>query len=253
MAFADHFSSQAPDYAAFRPRYPDALGEWLASVTPGHDLAWDCATGSGQAATMLARHFREIVATDASAAQIANADPHARVSYRVAPAHVSGLADHSCDLVTVAQAAHWLDLPRFYDEARRVLKPNGVIAVWCYVLLHTGRPGIDNAVRAFQYERVEKYWPPGRELVDDEYRSLVFPFEPIDAPAFEMMTRWTREDLLGYVGTWSAVARCRQVEGHDPLPEFAEALVRVWPDASERIDVRWPLFLKAGRGRDTVR
>lgn len=247
MSFADHFSAQANDYAAFRPRYPDALGVWLASIAPGRELAWDCATGSGQAATMLARHFERVIATDASAAQIAQADPHPRVTYHVAPAHASGLAGHSCDVVTVAQAAHWLDLPSFYDEARRVLRPNGVIALWCYVLVQTGRPDLDEAVRAFQYERVEHYWPPGRELVDDQYRSLAFPFQPIPAPTFEMTARWRRADLLGYIGTWSAVARCRQVEGRDPLPALADVVGRAWPDASEVIDVKWPLYLRVGR------
>jgi SAM-dependent methyltransferase len=247
MPFADHFSSHASDYASFRPRYPSALGAWLASVTPGHDLVWDCATGSGQAATMLARYFGGVIATDASEAQIVNADPHERVTYHVAPASASGLAEGSCDLVSVAQAAHWLDLAAFYDEARLVLRPNGVIAVWCYVMLQTGRPEVDAAVHAFQYDRVDRYWPPGRELVDDQYQSLEFPFTPIPAPAFEMHARWRRADLLGYVGTWSAVARCRQVEGRDPMPDLADTIARAWPDESELLTIAWPLYLKAGR------
>ena len=251
MAFADHFSKQANAYAAFRPSYPDALGAYLASLAPtdGASLTqvWDCATGSGQAATMLARHFDRVVATDASAAQISKADACERVEYRVAPAEVSGLADQSCDAIAVAQAAHWLDLPAFYTEARRVLKPGGVIAVWCYALLEIGHPEVDAAVRHLTYDRLGSYWPAGRELVEDQYRSLNFPFEAIPAPPFEMAARWSRADLLGFLGTWSAVARCREFEGQDPLEPFSAALSRVWPDSSTTLDVRWPLYMRAGR------
>jgi SAM-dependent methyltransferase len=259
MAFADHFSKQANAYAAFRPSYPDELGAYLASLAPTRapspTQVWDCATGSGQAATMLARHFDRVVATDASAAQIGlaqrsaveKADNRDRVDYRVAPAEASGLADRSCDVITVAQAAHWFDLPAFYMEARRVLKPRGVIAVWCYALLEIGQPDVDTAVRHLTYERLGSYWPAGRELVEDHYRSLDFPFEVIPAPPFEMAARWSRADLLGFLGTWSAVARCREFEGQDPLEPFAAELSRLWPGASPTLDVRWPLYMRVGR------
>lgn len=249
MTFADHFSSQASEYAAFRPAYPDDLGAYLAATAQSHQQAWDCATGSGQAATMLARHFDRVVATDASAAQIRNAEPHERIEYGVATADVSGLPDRSCDLVTVAQAAHWFELSPFYAEARRVLKPGGIIAVWCYLLMETGHPAVDALVRHLQYKRLGSHWPAGRELVEDHYRSLPFPFASIKAPAFEMVARWTRSNLLGYISSWSAVARCRQFEGKDPLEEFAANLARVWPDDTGTLDVRWPLYLKVGADR----
>lgn len=251
MAFADHFSQQANAYAAFRPSYPDALGAYLASLTPTRGpsptLVWDCATGSGQAATMLARHFDRVVATDASAAQISQAERCERVEYKVAPANASGLPDSSCDLITVAQAAHWFDLPTFYAEARRVLKPGGIIAVWCYALLQTGRTDLDAALLHFQSERLGKYWPAGRELVEDHYQSLPFPFPPIDAPSFEIMTRWSSADLFGFLDSWSAVARCREFEKQDPLEPFASQLNRVWPDDEPAIEVRWPLYVRVGR------
>jgi SAM-dependent methyltransferase len=249
--FADHFSTQANAYAAFRPSYPDALGAYLASVAPTRKLSptqvWDCATGSGQAATMLARHFDRVVATDASAAQIGKADACERVEYRVAPAEASGLPDRSCDVITVAQAAHWFDLRAFYTEARRVLKPGGVVAVWCYALPEIGPPDVDAAVRHLAYERLGGYWPAGRELVEDQYRSLEFPFAEIPAPQFAMAAQWSRSDLLGFLGTWSAVARCRQFEGQDPLLPFASELDRVWPESSSTLDVRWLLYMRMGR------
>jgi SAM-dependent methyltransferase len=247
MPFADHFSKRATAYAAFRPSYPDALGAYLARVAPSPKQVWDCATGSGQAATMLARHFDRVVATDASAAQINNAGARKRVEYSVAPAEAAGLPDQSCDAITVAQAAHWLDLPAFYLEACRVLKPGGVIALWSYALLEIGQSDISALVRHLTYERLRPYWPAGREHVEDHYRSLLFPFPLIPAPSFEMTARWSPADLLGFLSTWSAVARCRELEGRDPLEPFASELGRVWPDGETTLDVRWPLHLKVGR------
>src|SRR6266498_1141048 len=86
MTFKDHFSKQAADYANFRPRYPRELFEYLGSVAPSRALAWDCATGNGQAAVELAEVFDRVIATDASEKQIANAEPHDRVEYRIASA-----------------------------------------------------------------------------------------------------------------------------------------------------------------------
>ncbi len=113
MSFKDHFSAHSVEYARFRPRYPDELFRYLGVVAPARQSAWDCATGSGQAAVALATHFDRVVATDASAQQIESAEQHERVEYHVAPAEKSGLAPESVDLVTVAQALHWFDIPAF--------------------------------------------------------------------------------------------------------------------------------------------
>lgn len=246
MGFDDHFSAQAREYAAFRPIYPPELAAFLATVAPGRERVWDCGTGQGQAARLLASEFRQVVATDASAAQLANAEPAERIEYRVAEAANSGLANNSCDLVTVAQAAHWFDISKFYAEVRRVLRPKGVIAIWGYVLLETGNVEIDRRLEAFQDDTVGPYWPPGREILQARYTTIAFPFEPIAAPPFFMRARWTRADLLGYVGSWSAVARYRQQRGADPLPAFAEEMRGVWPD-EKTYDIEWPLYLRVGR------
>ena len=66
----NHFSTGSAEYAAHRPRYPLALASELARISPGHTLALDCACGTGQLSTLLARHFDAVVATDASPSQI---------------------------------------------------------------------------------------------------------------------------------------------------------------------------------------
>ena len=244
--FKDHFSTASDRYAAYRPDYPADLYDWLGGLCSGHGLAWDCATGSGQAALGLAPHFARVVATDASAEQIRHALPHPRIDYRVATAEASGLPAHSVDLVTVAQAAHWFDLPRFHTEAARVLKPAGVLALWGYGRLVL--PGAADApLLRFYAETVGPYWPPERALIDDAYRSLEFPFAEIAAPAFEIAVEWDLARLLDYVSTWSAVKRYRAAHGEDPLPSLRAALVTGWGDPATVRTLRWPLFLRVGR------
>src|SRR5262249_11566853 len=159
LVFKDHFSKHATDYAKFRPRYPQKLFDYLGSITPSRQLAWDCGTGSGQAAVGLASVFDRVIATDASEKQIANAQSHDRVEYRVAAAENSGIESETLDLVMVAQALHWFDLDRFYAEVRLVLKDKGVFAASAYNLLHI-TPAIDEVVSRYYYDVVGPFWPP---------------------------------------------------------------------------------------------
>lgn len=249
MTFKDHFSGHATDYAAFRPTYPPELFAWVAGLPAERRLAWDCATGSGQAAVALAEHFPRVAATDASAAQIAHAVPHPRVEYGVAPAEASGLADGSVDLVTVAQALHWFDFDRFYAEVRRVLAPGGALAVWSYDLARFD-PAVDRLVHRLARDTVGPYWPPERRWVDEEYRTLPFPFAPseqLPVPAFHLEERWDLARFAAYLRTWSAVVRFRAATGRDPVAELEEELAAAWGDPLEVKAVRWPLHVRAAR------
>ena len=243
--FKDHFSVAAHEYDRYRPGYPAELIDFLASAAPRQALAWDCATGTGQAAVALARRFENVVATDASSAQLAHAVPHPRVSYAVARAEDCGLADGIADLVTVAQALHWLDLGPFYAELRRVARPGAVFAAWTYSLADAD-PEIDPIVAAF-YADMSPWWPPERRHVEDGYRHLYFPFEPVPAPAFEIHATWPLERLLGYFSTWSGVNRCRSETGEDPVVALGQRLASVWGDPTRLRPVRWPLHLRIGR------
>ena len=247
MTFADHFAARAALYRAHRPSYPPALFAYLAGVAAGHDLAWDCGTGSGQAAVGLAEHFGRVVATDASSAQLAHAEPHERVEYRVAPAESSGLPAASVDLVTVAQALHWFDRGAFYAEARRVMRPGGALAVWTYDELELDDPALDAAVRRYSHETVGAYWPAGRELVRDRYRTIDFPFAELPAPTFTMERRWTLAELAGYLASWSATARFAAAEGRDPIPAVEAELAARWGPPHDRRLVRWELAVRVGR------
>jgi SAM-dependent methyltransferase len=244
MKFKDHFSAQATDYAKFRPGYPREFFEYIGTVAPSRQLAWDCGTGNGQAAVALASVFDRVIATDASKKQISNAQLHERVEYRVAAAENSGIESKTLDLIMVAQALHWFDLDRFYAEARRAMKPNGVLAASAYNLLRI-EPAIDEIVNRYYYEVVGPFWPPERELVE-HFADLPFPFHNIHPPKFEMTAYWNLDYLLGYLRTWSSTQRFIATKGANPLEQISDELRVAWGDSQQTRKVVWPLTLRIG-------
>jgi SAM-dependent methyltransferase len=196
----------------------------------------------------LARCFDRVIATDASQAQIAAATPDPRVEYRVAPAERSRLPDDVVDAITVAQAMHWLDPDAFYREVGRVGRDGAVVVVWGYNLLSIA-PVLDRIIDRFYHQTMRQWWAPERRLVDDEYRSLPWPFEAIEFPRVGMAAAWSLRHLLGYLGSWSAVRSCHGATGRDPVGELTEELTAAWGSTDEVRTVTWPLFGKAGRLR----
>lgn len=244
--FKDHFSAAASDYAAHRPTYPEALATYLAGLSPGRGRALDCGCGNGQLARLLADSFDEVVASDASAEQIAAATPHPKVRYRVAPAEASGLPESSTDLIAAAQAAHWFDLPAFYAEARRIARPGAVLALISYGVLHLDGAA-ETVLRHFYTQVVGPYWPPERAHVEAGYRTLPFPFAELPAPDLAIERDWGLDDLVGYARTWSALRGAQAALGTDPLPAFAAELAAAWGEPGSRRRVRWPLALRLTR------
>jgi ubiquinone/menaquinone biosynthesis C-methylase UbiE len=244
--FKDHFSRLAAGYSRYRPAYPAELIEHVASFAPSRSLAIDCATGSGQAAVALAAHFSQVIAVDGSASQLANAQPHERVRYVCALAEKLPVADHSAVLVTAAQAVHWFDFERFNAECRRVLVAGGVVAVWTYEKFRA-TPELDAVMDRFYYDVIGPFWPAERRYVDEEYRTLPFPWREEPARPFALTTDWILEQALGYVATWSAVLRYRDANsGLDPIPVLRQQLLPLWPAGSTRRLV-WPVHLRVGR------
>ena len=243
--FRDCFSGHAADYREFRPSYPPELFQFLASIAPRRDLAWDCGTGNGQAAVGLAEHFARVVATDASAEQLKNAQPHPRVEYVVAPAERCPLPDHSADLVLAAQALHWFDHDRFYAEVRRVGRPGAIIAATCYYEPSVG-PNVDPVLRRWE-DFIRPYWTPERAWVDAGYRTIPFPFPEVPAPQFHLSIESNLERFLGYLGTWSATRQFVQKHGRDPLEPFVPDFAKAWGDLAAERMVRWQFHLRLGR------
>ena len=240
------YSRFAGQYARSRPTYPPELFAHLASLVDRHRLAWDCATGNGQAAVELVNYFDRVIATDVSAEQIKHATRHPNIEYRVAASEASGLDDCSVDLVTVASAMHWFDLGRFYSEARRVAVPGGVLAAWSY---HVGRvePPFDRIFDRFYREAVSSFFSPGARLVDDRYETVTLPGEPLDEVRFHVSASWNLDQLLDFIRSWSGTRRYILERGEDPVALIADKLEAVWGRREAVHLVRWPLYMKISR------
>ena len=250
-AFEDHFSRQSQLYAQYRPRYPGELYAYLASLAPGRSLAWDCGTGNGQAAIGLAAYFDRVYATDASAEQIARAQPYEKVEYHVESAGHVSLPDSIVDLVTVAVAVHWFNFDEFYREVRRVLKPDGVLAVWTYSFTEIS-PKIDSVVRTYYYETLRGFWPERIHYLEEKYETLPFPFEEIPAPSFAMERSLNLAQYAGFLDSWSATQRYKENKGHHPLEVIWDQLAAAWGNENEARLVRWPLYFRIGRNGTSV-
>jgi SAM-dependent methyltransferase len=256
-AFEDHFGGHAAAYAAGRPTYPGALYDALAELAPGRALAWDVATGNGQAAVALAERFDRVIASDASADQLEQATRHPRVTYVPARAETSPPAAAGADLITIAQALHWFAGPDFDAVVRRTIRPGGIVAAWSYGRCTIDRataPEIDAAVDDLHDRIVGPWWPARRAHVLNGYRDLDLPGEPVELPPVDMVVSWTLPRLLAYVGTWSATRRCRDaaVAGHadapaDPVAAIRDRLEAAWGDPGVVRTVRWPLAVLARR------
>jgi SAM-dependent methyltransferase len=236
----DHFSSIAPQYARGRIGYPESLYRFLGAQCDGHGLAWDCATGSGQAALDLARTFSRVIATDISGELLALALPHPRISYRMASAEESGIEAGSIDLVTVAQALHWFDLNRFWAEVLRVLKKSGVMTFWGYNWPVVD-PGVDRVLEDFKAV-ISSSWPERSSIIHGGYSSITVPLHEISSPAFEASAQWELDDYLAHLRSWSATRYYRERTGEDATKQFQPAFADAWRDG--QVAVKWPLMLR---------
>jgi ubiquinone/menaquinone biosynthesis C-methylase UbiE len=240
----DYFSSQSKSYAAFRPTYPEELYQFIFKHVKTMGVAWDCATGNGQVAHYLAKHFNVVYATDISAQQLEHAIKKDNIHYSVGRAEKTAFHDQQFDLITVAQALHWFDLDAFYEEVRRICKPGGVLAAWGYAML-TIDPVIDRLITEFYNGTVGPYWDKARRLVEDEYRSISFPFQIIEAPSFAIKAEWTLAQLAGYLSSWSATQRFIKDKGYDPVEPFTIQIQKHWSPGKKMVS--FPLFIRMCR------
>jgi SAM-dependent methyltransferase len=248
MSFLDLFSGHAGEYATARPCYPAALFDAVAAASPGLGRVWDCACGNGQASLGLAQHFDRVEASDASAAQIAQAQPDPRVRYTVQAAERTDYADASFDAVCVAQALHWFDFAPFFAEVRRVLRPRGVFLAWGYHRFHV-TPAFDAAFELRVERLLAPYWAAQNTLLWNGYRDVPRPagWEPVTLPPLAIEADWTLQQLLAYVLTWSASQRCLAADGRGWFERAEADLALIWGNADAVRRVTMPLVTFGGR------
>ena len=241
----DLFSTQSDLYARYRPTYPKELYEYILSFVKEKNTAWDCATGNGQAAVVLADHFKKVVATDISAAQIEKATLKENIEYLVCPAESTPFEENSFDLVTVAQAYHWIKWKEFKEEVTRVCKPGAIIAIWTYYRNTTGDKKIDDAVYSFYENVTKRYWDYARKYVEEKYATVEFDYDLLPVKDFETTLNWQREDMIGYISSWSAIQKYSKVNGRSPIPIIEEEIKKLWPEGEGK-KVSLPIYLKLG-------
>jgi len=243
VKFKDYFSENSEEYFRFRPKYPAELFSYLSSVCNQHQKAWDCATGSGQAAVGLCDYFSKVIATDASKKQIENAVKKEGIIYQVATAENSNIRKNSVDLITVAQAFHWFNINAFSKEVNRVLKQKGILSIWTYNLLSI-RDDIDKAIYYLYNTVLGKYWPKERKMVENGYKGIKLPFTELEAPVFNMLTKWTLSQLIGYLYTWSATINYENKMGVNPVEEIYDKISEMWGHPEKVLSVKWPLNIR---------
>jgi hypothetical protein len=148
------------------------------------------------------------------------------------------------DAVTSFQALHWFAGEPFWSRLRATLRPDGLFVAAGYAWFSVS-PEVDAAVEGL-LPALDPYWAPGNRLLMQGFAGLDVPFPEVSAPRFEIAVDWTRDELLAYLATWSAVVRSREVEGRDLLAGIAATLHEAWPDEVPR-RVRMPVAVRAFR------
>lgn len=242
----DLFSEQSKTYAQFRPTYPQELFDYILQFVGDRKSVWDCATGNGQAAKVLADYFEKVEASDISEAQINNAVKKPNIRYHICPAEQTPFTDDCFDLITVAQAYHWLNWEKFHDEAVRVGKPNSVVAIWAYYLMSTNDENLNELIKHFYKEITGPYWDYERRYVDDGYASSEFDYELLPSKNFEIKFKWTKDQLVGYFQSWSSVQKYIKANNTNPIDLIKGDLDKAWK-IDEQKEVHFPVFLRIGR------
>ncbi len=240
----DLFSGHAADYALYRPSYPDSLFEWIFRRVKNFGCAWDCGTGNGQVAAVLAKHFQKVEATDLSQAQLDQAMPLPNVRYQVSPAEITPFENHVFDLITVGQALHWFDFEQFNQEVKRIAKKNALLAVWGYGML-TVSPETDAVILNFYQTTIDAYWDPERKHVENQYADIPFPYQSVEKAVFSQSYEWTLDQLCRYLNTWSSVRKFEKANGYNPVESIYDPLAAAWGDPLTR-RVTFPVFARLG-------
>ncbi len=242
----DNFSAQSAGYALYRPRYPQQLYNFLLGNVREKKAAWDCGTGNGQVAAELANAFEQVWATDISENQLKQAPALPNVTYVQTRAEQTTFPSDTFNLITIAQAIHWFDFDRFYQEVYRTAKAGALIAAWGYGLLRIDSQ-LDPLIETFYSEQIGRYWDSERKYIDEAYQTIPFPFPEIRAPAFAIEVYWNLAELEGYFNTWSSVQKYMAQHKQNPVNEIIEQLRPYWQPAEEKKLIRFPIFMRVGR------
>jgi len=199
------------------------------------NIALDVGSGTGQAAIALCKHFSKVIALDPSPGQIQqlkeNKEKPGNLECVEGTAETIQLPDKSVDLITVAQAIHWFDLPRFFTQTHRLLKHGGLVAIWGYSLCKIDNEKADEVLRKFYVDTIGPYWDPQRKHIDNHYKDIIpenydYPGKAIERVDLQMTKPVDLASFMGYMETWSAVNqyKTKHPDLPSPLIQFKSSL-----------------------------
>lgn len=226
-------------YSKYRPSYPQTLIEriifYLKQKHNGpYNLAVDVGCGTGQATKLFSPYFTHINAYDVSENQIKQArlvQTEANISFNVSSSESLPLADESVDLITVATAAHWFDLEKFYTECKRVLKINGVLAIFTNLI-----PRIINKNESLEQtltQLINNYNHILQPYASDRMKYVMNRYKDIN-PTLEDVERddslyidymWTIDELIQYLRTYSCFQNYCEINSNNGLLDRIKASI----------------------------
>jgi ubiquinone/menaquinone biosynthesis C-methylase UbiE len=241
----DNFSLNSEAYFQYRPHYPDSFFNYLGTLQPEPENAWDCGTGNGQVARKLAGLYKNVYASDISQAQLDKAVKLTNITYSVQPAENTNFPNNFFDLIVVAQAVHWLDFDKFYAEVTRTAKDKALLVIIGYGRFNISNE-IDILIDNFYHKIIGSYWDEERKYIDEHYQTLPFPFNEFMVPPFENTYNWPLDHVIGYLKTWSAVKHFLKDKGYNPVDLIYDDLKKAWGKI-ERRKINFPLLLRIGK------
>ncbi|KAH3672064.1 hypothetical protein WICMUC_004465 [Wickerhamomyces mucosus] len=177
------------NYQDKRPGYPPSLFKAISDYHKGdRKVALDVGSGPGTASFPLLEYFDKVIATDPSDIMIKpgieaiTPDLKDRISFHVSSGEeFKNIEDGSVDLITCAEALHWINHENFFKEASRVLKPNGTIAFWGYIEpIFIDHPKSNDIYEKYVFED-DRYmgplWKPGKHYLRYFFNDVKIPAE----------------------------------------------------------------------------
>ncbi|QIW10391.1 class I SAM-dependent methyltransferase [Francisella sp. LA112445] len=237
-------SFNSESYQKARPSTPAEIIDYLKNNIPSYKKAWDCGTGNGQTAIKLAEFIDKIHATDISKDQISKAFKHKNIKYFESNETSSMFNDESVDLVTASQAAHWFDISKFEKECLRILKPNGIIAIWTYYR-DIQINGKTEVIYQEFLNAIDSFFPEGNGLVEI-YQSINLNLPMLNAPKFEQTKQMDFDNFIEYLKSISAYAEYIKNHRKCPLIElgFYDKFRKSWGEPSTINTITWPIVFK---------
>lgn len=206
-SFQPKFGHAAEEFQRYRPDYPAALYDHiLAQVSEqSRGCAMDLGAGTGRVTAHLLPYFREVISVEPDrgmAAKIVERFPQAMVREATVEDHVQPA--ESVDLITIANALHWMEADRVFANTRVWLRPGGILAV-CDLPL----PKATATIEALTLAELRGPWKPHRD--PRLRRDLIWQDQVRGAPGFKIIeeTRFTHVIPMtpqDYVGFWRSTS-----------------------------------------------